>query len=88
MNIYGEVPEYRNILVAVISGHAITNEYFQPICSSNAGIAVKMTNKVLNWIRKNMQRVDTKKKRVPLKVQFRLMIKISFTFSPNAYDND
>ena len=59
MNIGGEVPEYRNILVAVNSGHYQTSKYFQPTCTSTAGIAIKMTDKILNWIRKNMQRIDT-----------------------------
>ena len=59
MNINGEVPEFRNILVAVNSGIPETNKYFQPLCSSTAGMAIKMTDKVLKWIRKNMERVDT-----------------------------
>ena len=48
----------RNILVAVHAGGYHTNKYFQPICTSIAGRAHKMTDKVLKWIRKNMQRVD------------------------------
>ena len=59
MNINGEVPEYRYILVAVYVGSYQTNKYFQPGCTSTAGRAIKITDKVLKWIRKNMQRVDT-----------------------------
>ena len=54
MNIYGEPEQDRYILVAVHSGSIQTNKYFQPTCSSTAGRAVKMTEKVLKWIRKVM----------------------------------
>ena len=47
-----------NILVAVNAGYYETQKYFQPPCTSVAGRAHKITDKVLKWIRKNMERYD------------------------------
>ena len=52
----------QNILVAVNAGYWPTQKYFQPQCSSVAGRAHKITDKVLKWIRKNMERYDTNEK--------------------------
>ena len=49
----------QNILVAVNAGYYETQKYFQPACTSVAGRAHKITDKVLKWIRKNMERYDT-----------------------------
>ena len=49
----------QNILVAVHAGSYDTSKYFQPACSSRASRAHKITDKVLTWILKNMERYDT-----------------------------
>ena len=50
----------QNILVAVHYGaqDIFSRQYFQPPCSSVASRAHKITDKVLAWIRKNMERYD------------------------------
>ena len=50
----------QHILVAVHYGaqDIFSRQYFQPPCSSVASRAHKITDKVLAWIRKNMERYD------------------------------
>ena len=49
----------QNILVAVHAGGYETFKYFQPACSTVANRAHKITDKVLAWIIRNMERYDT-----------------------------
>ena len=54
-----EISGDQNILVGVHSGGYKSGRYFQPVCSTMASRAHKMTDKVLAWIRINMERYDT-----------------------------
>ena len=49
----------KNILVGVVSAGIPSKDYFEPPCSSTSTVAYKITENILAWIRKNMQRYDS-----------------------------
>ena len=56
-----DICDKKNVLVAIFSASLVPNHIY-PVCTTEPPIAHKITQQILKWIRKNMEKYDSETK--------------------------